>query len=154
MRRLKIWSLNLNSKEYLVSEAERLYVYELNTVDEISSKLKISTKTVSRWKEKYDWEHKKKSFLHSKQSFHQEMYEFARKLLDCIKEDFESGEKVDTGRLYAFNKIIPMFTKVKDYEDIVTLKDKPKKQKGLTPEIIAEIEEEILGIKQPDADQE
>ena len=82
------------------------------------------------------------------------MYEFARKLLKSIKDDFESGEKVDTGRLYAFNKIIPMFTKVKNYEDVVSIKDKPKKQKGLTPEIVAEIEEQILGIKQPDAEQE
>ena len=155
MRRLKIWSLSLNNKkQYLANEAERLFMYEYCTVNEIATKLHINRKTVLAWKEQEDWDKKRRDYLKSKQAFHEEMYEFARKLLKSIKDDFESGQKVDTGRLYAFNKIIPMFTKVKDYEDIVSIKDKPKKQKGLTPEIVAEIEEQILGIKQPDADQE
>ena len=48
--------------------------------------------------------------------------------------------------VYAFCKIIPMFTKVKDYEDIVAKKEQKETRKGLTPELIAQIEEEVLGI--------
>ena len=144
----------MNKKKYLYSEAERLYINELMTVEELARRLNVNRKTIMDWKEKGDWEKQRKDFLRAKQSFHCEMYEFARKLLKSIKEDFESGEKVDTGRLYAFNKIIPMFTKVKDYEDIISKKDKPAKPKGLTPELISQIEEEILGIKNPNAEQE
>ena len=39
-----------------------------------------------------------------------------------------------------------MFTKVKDYEDVVAKKADNDKPKGLTPELIAQIEEEVLGI--------
>ena len=136
----------MNSKEYLANEAERLYVYDYNSVDEISAKMNVSQKTICRWKEKFDWEHKRKSFLKSKQSFHQELYEFARKLMKDISADMDNGEKIDPGRMYAFCRIIPMFTKVKDYEDVVAKKADNDKPKGLTPELIAQIEEEVLGI--------
>lgn len=137
----------MNNKEYLANEAERLYVISCNTVDEIASKLNISTKTVCRWKDKFDWEQKKLSYTRSKQCFHEELYEFARKLMDGISADLEAGEKVDPGRMYAFCRVIPMFAKVKDYEDVVSKKDKkPTTPRGLTPDVVAQIEEEVLGI--------
>lgn len=138
------------SKEYLANEAERLYVYDYNSVDEISAKIKVSQKTVCRWKEKFNWELKRKSFLKSKQSFHEELYEFARKLMKDISADIDSGEKVDPGRMYAFCRILPMFVKVKDYEDVIAKKEKKDAPKGLTPELIAHIEEEVLGITHND----
>lgn len=144
----------MNNKEYLANEAERLYVISCNTVDEIASKLNISTKTVCRWKEKFDWERKKLSYTRSKQCFHEELYEFARKLMKDITADMDAGEKVDPGRMYAFCKVIPMFAKVKDYEDIVSKKEKKETPMGLTPELIAQIEEEVLGITPNDYNEE
>lgn len=137
----------MSNKAFLMSEAERLYVYEFNTIEEVASKLRLSTKTISRWKLKEDWEYKQKAFLKSKQSFHEELYELARNLIKGIKEDMAMGEKIDPGRMYAFCKIIPLFAKVKDYEDLIKkpTKDKPK---GLTPDIIAQIEQDVLGIPQ------
>lgn len=144
----------MNNKEYLANEAERLYVISCNTADEIASKLNISTKTVCRWKEKFDWERKKLSYTRSKQCFHEELYEFARKLMKDITADMDAGEKVDPGRMYAFCKVIPMFAKVKDYEDIVSKKEKKETPRGLTPELIAQIEEEVLGITPNDYNEE
>ena len=144
----------MNNKEYLANEAERLYVISCNTADEIASKLNISTKTVCRWKEKFDWERKKLSYTRSKQCFHEELYEFARKLMKDITADMDAGEKVDPGLMYAFCKVIPMFAKVKDYEDIVSKKEKKETPRGLTPELIARIEEEVLGITPNDYNEE
>lgn len=144
----------MNNKEYLANEAERLYVISCNTVDEIASKLNISTKTVCRWKEKFDWERKKLSYTRSKQCFHEELYEFARKLMKDITADMDAGEKVDPGRMYAFCKVIPMFVKVKDYEDIISKKEKKEAPRGLTPELVARIEEEVLGITPNDYNEE
>jgi len=135
----------LSNKTFLMNEAERLYVYEFNTVEEVASKLRLSTKTISRWKLKEDWDFKQKTFLKSKQSFHEELYELARNLIKGIKEDMAMGEKVDPGRMYAFCKIIPLFAKVKDYEDLIK-KPTTNKPKGLTPDIIAKIEQDVLGI--------
>ena len=136
----------MNSKKYLFNEAERLFTYEFRTVDDIASRLNINRKTVMKWKDDGDWEKKRKDFLKSKQSFHEELYEFARKLMKDISIDMDNGEKVDPGRMYAFCRLIPMFTKVKDYEENMSKKDETKQQKGLTPELIQKIEEEVLGI--------
>lgn len=136
----------MNSKKYLFNEAERLFTYEFRTVDDIASRLNINRKTVMKWKDDGDWEKKRKDFLKSKQSFHEELYEFARKLMKDISIDMDNGEKVDPGRMYAFCRLIPMFTKVKDYEENMSKKDETKQPKGLTPELIQKIEEEVLGI--------
>lgn len=136
----------MNSKKYLFNEAERLFTYEFRTVDDIASRLNINRKTVMKWKDDGDWEKKRKEFLKSKQSFHEELYEFARKLMKDISIDMDNGEKVDPGRMYAFCRLIPMFTKVKDYEENMSKKDETKQPKGLTPELIQKIEEEVLGI--------
>ena len=153
MTKLKDWSQNLSNKRYLLNESERLYIYELNSIEEIARKVNISTKTVSRWKEQFDWDHKKRMFLKSKQTFHNEMYEFARKLMTGIMADMEAGEKVDSSRMYAFCKIIPMFTKVKDYEDVMNKKDEDR-PKGLTPDLVRQIEQEVLGIVPNDDNEE
>ena len=146
MTKLKDWSQNLNKKKYLYNEAERLYIYNFLTIDELASRLNLNRKTIMDWKEK--------DFLSSKQSFHHEMYEFARKLMSGIIADMEAGEKVDPGRMYAFCRIIPMFTKVKDYEDATAKKDVPIKPKGLTAELIRQIEQEVLGIVPNDDNEE
>lgn len=142
----------MNSKQHLVEEAERLYTQELFSIETISEKLKLHRNTVSKWKDNGDWERKKNQFLASKQSFHAELYELARKLMRDITADLDSGEKLDATRLNTFCRIIPMFTKVKTYEDVTTQSQKKPAYKGLTPDIIAQIEEEILGIKPSEPD--
>jgi len=140
----------LNSKKYLLNEAERLFTYEFLTVDEIANRLNLSRRTICNWKERGDWNNRRKEYLKSKQSFHQELYEFARKLMNGISTDLDNGEKVDPGRMYAFCRILPMFAKVKDYEDVMTKKEEKQANKGLTPELIAQIEEQVLGISPDD----
>lgn len=139
----------MNNKE-IVNEAENLYVYKLNTMEEIGAKLGISPKTASRWNIKYGWSKKRADFLKSKQCFHEELYELARKLMKDIVSDIDSGEKIDTGRMYSFCKILPMFLKVKDYEDVAGKSQKKETPKGLSAEIIAQIEKEVLGIETDD----
>lgn len=140
----------MNSKEYLYNEAERIYIYEFLTIEETAQRLNLARKTVSKWKEKGDWDNKRKTFLKSKQAFHEELYEFARKLMRDITADMDNGEKVDPGRMYAFCRVIPMFAKVKDYEDLVVRKEQKTAPKGLTPELVKRIEEEVLGITYDD----
>lgn len=136
----------MTNKQYLFVEAERQYIYKFMTIEEISSRLNVSSKTLSLWKEKGDWNNKRREFLKSKQAFHEDLYVFARKLMNDIMADIDNGEKVDPGRMYAFCKIIPMFVKVKNYEDLVLKPETKEKQKGLSAKLIAQIEEEVLGI--------
>lgn len=74
------------------------------------------------------------------------MYNFARKLMNTIEYDIDSGNKVEQGRLYTFAKMLPFITKIKEYEDS---KDKhnDEQTKDITPDFIKMINEEFLGIK-------
>lgn len=133
-----------------IDEGENLFVYKQYTLEEIASKLNISSKTVSRWKTKYNWSKKRADFLKSKQCFHEELYELARKLMKDISSDIDSGEKIDPGRMYSFCRILPMFLKVKDYEDVASKAEKKETPKGLSAELIAQIEKDVLGINTND----
>ena len=137
----------MSDKSLYFNEAERVYVYEHLSIDETAAKVNVAPRTIANWKVKGDWDTKRKKYLKSKQAFHEELYEFARKLMRDIKEDLEEGRKVDTGRMYAFTRMLPLITKIKDYEELSTLKEKGAENKGLTKELIRTIEEEILGMK-------
>ena len=52
MTKLKDWSQNLNKKKYLYNEAERLYIYNFLTIDELASRLNLNRKTIMDWKNK------------------------------------------------------------------------------------------------------
>ena len=142
-----------SKKQSLLSEAERLFIYEYLPAAVIARQLNLNRKTVNTWRAQYEWDKKRAAFLKSKMSFHEELYEFARKIMHEISEEMDAGEKVDPARMNALCRFIPLFTTSKKHEDTIKKKEK-ESPKGLTPELISQIEEEILGIKQPDADQE
>ncbi|MDD3013448.1 MAG: hypothetical protein PHC34_07065 [Candidatus Gastranaerophilales bacterium] len=136
----------MSKKQLYYSDAERMYIVNQMTIEEIASRANSNERTIRRWKEEGDWDTKKTQYLLSKQMFHEELYEFARKLMNRIKEDLENGEKVDTGRMYAFIRMLPMILKVKEYEDISTKKEAQDDKKGLSQDVVALIEQEVLGL--------
>lgn len=137
----------MSKKHLYYSEAERMYIVNQMTIEEIASRANSNERTIRRWKEEGDWDTKKNQYLLSKQMFHEELYEFARKLMNRIKEDLEIGEKVDTGRMYAFIRMLPMILKVKEYEDISAKKEAQEDKKGLSQDVVALIEQEVLGLR-------
>lgn len=134
-------------KQLYFNEAERLYVVEHCTIAEIASRLRLGEKTVRLWKGEGDWENKRIKHLKSKEAFHEELYEFARKLMKSVMEDMENGIKVAPDRLYFLKSILPSITKVKDYEDVMHKKDKEDDKSGLTEDVLKLIEREVLGIE-------
>ncbi|MGI6394513.1 MAG: phage terminase small subunit-related protein [bacterium] len=107
----------MSKKAIYGTEAERLFVQENYTISEIVAKLRLSEKTIRNWKQDGDWDNKKKQFLTSKMSFHEELYDFVRTLMQSLREDLNAGRKIDTGRMYAFTQLCSKLTNVKKYED-------------------------------------
>lgn len=143
----------MTKKHILIADAERLYIVEQLTIEEVAKKLGVNEKTIRTWKNEGNWDAQKQQYVKSKQMFHEDLYNFARKLMATIETSFEKGEKVDPGRMFTFMKMLPMITKIKEYEDIV-VKNSNKKEpkKGLSKDIISLIESEILGIKRDESE--
>jgi Fe-S-cluster formation regulator IscX/YfhJ len=65
-----------------------------------------------------------------------------------IEYDMDNNEKVDPGRMFAFTKMLPLITKIKEYEDDVSKKGtEDTGSKELSPEFMKAINEAFLGIK-------
>lgn len=133
-------------KDIYFDTAEHLYVIDQHTLNEIASRLSVSERTLVNWKAQGEWDEKRKQYLASRQSFHEELYLLARDIAASVRADIRDGKRVDAGRLYTLTRLIPNLLKAKDYED-AAVHDKEKSGGGLDEEVIKVIEEEILGIR-------
>ncbi len=138
----------MTKKEVLLENAQRLYVIEQMTIDEVAQKVDVNERTIRRWKTEHNWDSRKEQYVKTKQMFHEELYNFARKLMVSIEYDMDNNEKVDPGRMFAFTKMLPLITKIKEYEDDVSKKGtEDAGSKELSPEFMKAINEAFLGIK-------
>lgn len=137
-------------KTTLALYAKELYVEKFMSIDAIAKQVGVNERTIRQWEETGKWDCERAEHLKSKTPFHEDLYKFSHTLFNSIKQDMENGKKVEPARLYMPAKLTKMIGLIKKYEDDVakskkeTSKETPK---ALTPEIIQEIEENILGIK-------
>jgi uncharacterized protein YjcR len=140
----------LSKKQIYYAQAERMYVIEQHNLERIASDLGVNIKTIFFWKQEGNWDEKRFEFIKGKQMFHEELYNFARKLMHSIEEDIDNSRKTDNGKLYTFTRMLPLITKIKEYEDVAAKKEqqelKDRDKTTLTPEDVREIED-LLGIR-------
>lgn len=136
-------------KQMLAETAANLYIEKFMTLETIAKQLNVSERTLQRWKTEGNWNEKRSEYLKSNTTFQEDLYSFGKKLLDSIMSDMSNGKKVEPLRLYTVTKIINMLKNVKTYEDSAVTKKcemETSKSVGLSPDVIREIEEKILGI--------
>ena len=136
-------------KHILAQDAFKLYAEKFMSLEDIAHQLHLNEKTLRRWKKADDCENKRLKYLHEKTTLHADMYNFARSLINSIEKDMDSNEKVEPARFYTVSKMFKMMNVAKSYEDKVSEENRileEDKPKGLTPDVIREIEEKILGI--------
>ena len=125
--------------QMLTPEAERLYVLEGCALPEIASRLGVSERSVRAWKERAgDWDAKRNAYEGSRQSFHEELYEFGRELLTAVRRQVAEGKDVPPSRIHMLMRLIPNLTKVKDYE-LVAASRREAAPAGITAEELAQI---------------
>ncbi len=136
-------------KQMLAETAANLYIEKFMTLETIAKQLNVSERTLQRWKTEGNWNEKRSEYLKSNTTFQEDLYSFGKKLLDSIMSDMSNGKKVEPSRLYTVTKIINMLKNVKTYEDSAVTKKcemETSKSVRLSPDVIREIEEKILGI--------
>ena len=137
----------MTKKHKLYEYAQELYFESGMTQEAIAKQLGISEKTFRRWKIEYNWADAKKEFLKVKTSFHEDLYKFARKIMETIEDDMDNHNSITPSRFYTVTRMLPLINMVKAYEDQVA-KEKSEKQKDrLTEDEIKDIRKNILGIQ-------
>ena len=135
------------NSEIILANAERFYVIERMTEKEVAQQVGVHERTIRRWKKEHNWDVKKDQYFQTASLFHKEMYNFARKLMISIEYDLDNGNEINSSRMYTFAKILPLITKIKDYEDNIKNDSNAKIPEGLTPDFDEVIETEILRMK-------
>ena len=133
--------------EIIIANAERFYILEQMTVKEVAEQVGVNERTIRRWKKERQWDTKKAQYYSTTSLFHKEMYNFARKLMNSIEYDMDNGNEINSSRLYTFTKMLPLITKIKDYEENIKNDSNAKQPEGITPDFVKLIETEILGMK-------
>ena len=79
--------------------------------------------------------------------FSQELFHFARKLMQKISKDMDNKTPTPQSEIYSLMKILKNIPQVKQYENSNPKSKQPKPTGQLTSEIIEQIEKEVLGIE-------
>ena len=127
-------------------QAEKMYIYDKEPLEEIGAKLNISRRTLFYWEKKYEWDRKRFETEQNQENFDNELFEFARKLMQKISTDIDNDKQTQQSEIYSLMKILKNIPQVQQYETSNRKFKQPKPTGQLTPEIIEQIEREVLGL--------
>ncbi len=128
-------------------QAEKMYIYDKMPLEEIGLKLNISRRTLFYWKKKYEWDRKRFETERNQEIFSGELLDFARKLMQKISKDMDNKTQTPQSEIYSLMNILKNIPLVKQYENFNSISKQPKTSGQLTPEMIEQIERDILGIQ-------
>ena len=135
------------NKLHLLHEAENLYCIENLTPDIIAEKLNISRRTVFNWKKKYKWDDHIVRIKDFSNQFVGDVYNVGVKLLVKLNDDIDNNRILNKHEICALENIIKIINKEekRQTKNLDNFSFKKKSAKFLTPDVIEEINSEILG---------
>lgn len=131
-------------KDY--KQAEKMYIYDKVPLEEIGIKLNLSRRTLFYWKKKYEWDRKRFEAEHNQEVFSNELFDFARKLMQKISSDIDNNRQTPQSEIYSLMNILKNLPQIKQYENFNQKSKQSKLTNQLTPEILEQIEREVLGL--------
>ena len=129
-----------------LTQAEHMYIYDKKSLAEIGMGLGLSRRILFYWKKEYNWDKKRYDAEYNKNRFNEELLEFARKMMNKISADIDNNQKTPPPEIYSLINILKNIPLVKQYTDSLQPEQKAER-KGLTPDIVRQIEREILGME-------
>ena len=130
------------------TQAEHMYIYNKKSLTEIGMELGLSRRILFYWKKEYNWDKKRFDAEHRKDRFSEELLEFARKMMNKISANIDNNQKTPPPEIYSLINILKNIPLVKQYTDSLQPEQTPKQKPTgcLTPDIVRQIEREILGM--------
>lgn len=144
-------------KNILMPIAERMFIVEQQTIDSIAGNLQVAEKTVRLWKAEGNWDIKRSQYLKTKTDFHEDLYNFARKLMKVIAldmdrmlenptiDDSERDKRLES-RINSMSRLLDKLPKTKDYESKIKAEAEAENESEVSGDIISQKVHEILGI--------
>jgi len=132
------------SKTKLYADAEKLFIYERMSPEDIAEHLQVSRRAVYYWKKKFNWDKKLAKTIQNNQFFSTELQEFILNLIKNIEQNIDNKEPTNSAMLYSVINLLKNMPELQKYEN--TVKKEKKQQKfELTQDVIDKINRDILG---------
>ena len=133
--------------EYLIL-AEKYFVEDQLPVSVISKKLNITEKTLHNWKEKSDWQTKRKNFLKSQYNCYANLYDLLNRVVQKTLDEFNAEDKMPDGAtLYFIKAMSDKLPKLKQLEETLqTEKTNTKDTSALNEEALKLVDNYLKGI--------
>ena len=132
-----------------LTQAEHMYIYDKKSLSDIGMELELSRRILFYWKKEYNWDKKRFDAEHNKDKFSEELLDFARKMMQKISTDIDKNQKTPPPEIYSLINILKNIPLVKQYTDSLQPEQPPKQNPTgcLSPDIVRQIEREILGME-------
>ena len=126
-----------------------MYIYDKKSLAKIGIELGLSRRILFYWKKEYNWDKKRFDAEHNKDRFSEELLEFARKMMNKISMDIDNKQKTPPPEIYSLINILKEIPLVKQYTDPLHQEHTPKQKPTgyLSPDIVRQIERDILGME-------
>ena len=134
------------NKLNLAKQAQKLYEIENLNADEISKGLEISRRTIFNWIKRFNWRKHKIDIAEIQNSFPLELQQLASTMINKVSEDIDKKRKLSNEELYSIANIVEHITKFEKQvnRELPAVQKIPEK---LTPELINQIQKDILGLE-------
>lgn len=135
------------NKLHLLKQAENLYCIENLTPDIIAEKLNVSRRTIFNWKKKYKWDNHLVRMKDFSNQFAGDIYNVGVKLLAKLNDDIDNNRILNKHEICALENVIKIINKEekRQTKNLDNFSPKRKPAKFLSPDVIEEINSEILG---------
>ena len=135
------------NKLHLLHEAEKLYCVKNLSPEMIAEKLNISRRTIFNWKKKHNWDNHIVRIKDFSKQFAGDIYNVGVKLLTKLNDDIDNNRILNKHEICALENIIKIINneEKEQKKNLDNFSFKKKSAKFLTPDIIEEINSEILG---------
>ena len=135
------------NKLHLLHDAEKLYCVENLSPEMIAKQLNVSRRTIFNWKKKYKWDKHIVRIKDFSKQFADDIYNIGTKLLTKLNADIDNNRILNKHEICALENIIKIINneEKEQKKNLDNFSFKKKFVKFLTPDIIEEINREILG---------
>ena len=135
------------NKLHLLHKAEKLYCVENLSPKIIAEKLNISRRTIFNWKKKYKWDNHIVRMKDFSNQFAGDIYNVGVKLLAKLNDDIDNNRILNKHEICALENVIKIINKEekRQTKNLDNFSPKRKPAKFLSPDVIEEINSEILG---------
>ena len=135
------------NKLHLLHEAEKLYCVENLSHEIIAKNLNISRRTIFNWKKKHNWDNHIVRIKDFSKQFAGDIYNVGVKLLTKLNDDTDNKRILNKHEICALENVIKIINKEEKEQakNLDNFSHKKKPAKFLSPDVIEEINSEILG---------